>query len=60
TAASAGPPQPKVSYKVYTTRYSKIYHKAGCPALGAEPQCYSPGAPPPGLSDLTYKDSLCK
>ena len=24
------------SYKVYTTRYSRIYHKAGCPELGAE------------------------
>ncbi|MFN3466910.1 MAG: hypothetical protein ACK4WF_04310, partial [Candidatus Brocadiales bacterium] len=36
-------------YKVYTTKHSKIYHKAGCPALGAEPQRYSPGAPPLGL-----------
>ena len=49
TAGATGPPQAKASYKVYTTRYSKIYHRAGCPALGAEPQRYSPGAPPPGL-----------
>ena len=26
----------KESYKVYTTRNSKIYHRAGCPELGAE------------------------
>lgn len=26
----------KESYKVYTTRHSKIYHMAGCPELGAE------------------------
>lgn len=36
TAAAAGPPPAKASYKVYTTRYSKIYHRAGCPELGAE------------------------
>lgn len=48
TTAVTVPPPAKASYKVYTTRYSKIYHRAGCPALGAEPQYYSPGAPPPG------------
>ncbi|HHT9120906.1 MAG TPA: DUF4136 domain-containing protein [Candidatus Hypogeohydataceae bacterium YC41] len=35
---SLGKPKtpPKESYKVYTTKFSKIYHRAGCPELGTE------------------------
>jgi hypothetical protein len=29
-------PLKKEVYKVYTTRYSRVYHRAGCPELGAE------------------------